>query len=162
MNLTKLADALCLLTMLGNGVHAAPLSTVFTYQGRLNSGDAPATGVYDFQFMVYDAPAAGKSVGPVLTTNSVSVSNGLFAVWLDFGSGVFTGDARWLGIGVRTNGDASFSVLSPRQSLTAATYALFAANAAVAANVPATALPGNVAYLDANETFTGGISFWRK
>ena len=40
--------------------------------------------------------------GPV-TNNSVSVTNGLFTVAIDFGGGVFTGTNYWLQIGVATN-----------------------------------------------------------
>jgi len=39
-------------------------------------------------------------------------------VTLDFGSGVFTGNARWLEIAVRTNGASGFVTLTPRQPLT--------------------------------------------
>ena len=40
----------------------------------------------------------------------VPVTNGLFTVTLDFGTSVFTGPARWLEIGVRTNGGGSYSL----------------------------------------------------
>jgi hypothetical protein len=47
--------------------------------------------------------------GPV--TNTTAVSNGLFTVTLDFGSGVFNGPDWWLEIAARTNGAASFATL---------------------------------------------------
>jgi 3-isopropylmalate/(R)-2-methylmalate dehydratase small subunit len=65
------------------------------------------------------------------------VTNGLFTVTLDFGAGVFTGASRWLEIGVRTNGGASFTVLSPRQPLTPTPYALYAPSAGTATTAQA-------------------------
>jgi hypothetical protein len=84
-------------------VHAQ--GTAFNYQGRLNSGANPAGGIYDLRFTVYDAASSG-SVWGVLTNVATPVTNGLFTVTLDYGSGVFTGNARWLEIAVRTNGAA--------------------------------------------------------
>jgi hypothetical protein len=83
---------------------AEPLGTAFTYQGQLTEAGAPATGQYDLQFTLYDAPSGGTQVGPRLSTNAVAVSEGLFTVSLDFGAGVFTGNGRWLELSVRTNG----------------------------------------------------------
>ena len=74
--------------------------TAFTYQGRLNSGTNPATGIYDLRFAVYDAVSGGSVAGSALTNAATPVTNGLFTVMLDFGSGVFNGNARWLDIAV--------------------------------------------------------------
>jgi N-acetylneuraminic acid mutarotase len=53
----------------------------------------------------------------------------LLTVTLDFGAGVFTGPARWLEIGVRTNGSAGgYSALHPRQPVAASPYATTAGN----------------------------------
>jgi hypothetical protein len=46
----------------------------------------------------------GAPIGPLAATNDIAISNGLFAVTLDFGADLFNGVPRWLGIGVRTNG----------------------------------------------------------
>jgi hypothetical protein len=102
--------------------------TAFTYQGQLNDGTNPASGSYDLRFAIYDSLANGNSVGNPLTNSATGVSNGLFTVALDFGPGIFNGADRYLEIGVRTNGGAGFTTLSPRQKLTAAPYAIFAAN----------------------------------
>jgi trimeric autotransporter adhesin len=67
------------------------------------------------------------------------VTNGLFTVTLDFGSGVFDGSARWLDIAVRTNGGTTFTALAPRQALTPTPYALHAADTAIAATANAVA-----------------------
>jgi trimeric autotransporter adhesin len=109
---------------------AAPQGTAFTYQGRLNDGLNPANGGYDLRFTLYGSVANGSPVGGPLT-NAVAVSNGLFVVGLDFGQGVFTGEARWLEISVRTNGaEGDFTALVPRQPVMPVPYALYAASAA--------------------------------
>jgi len=105
--------------------------TAFTYQGRLNDGASPATGVYDVKFAIYDAAMSGAAVSSALTNTAIGVTNGLFTTTLDFGN-VFNGVNRWLEIAVRTNGVAPFVTLSPRQLLTPAPYAVYAANAGTA------------------------------
>ena len=105
--------------------------TAFTYQGRLNNGANPATGLYDLRFTIYDDATVGNA-GGALTNAATPVTNGLFTVMLDFGAGVFTGADRWLEIGVRTNGATDFAMLVPRQPITAMPYAIQALNAASA------------------------------
>jgi hypothetical protein len=34
--------------------------TAFTYQGQLNNGSSPATGLYDFQFSLSNAASSGN------------------------------------------------------------------------------------------------------
>jgi hypothetical protein len=104
---------------------AETLGTAFTYQGRLTDGGSPANGEYDFRFMLYDAASSGAQVGSAVMREDVTVTDGLFTVQLDFGSGAFTGEARYLEIGVRP-GDSTgaYTDLSPRQPLTPAPYAL--------------------------------------
>jgi hypothetical protein len=100
-------------------------TTTFTYQGRLNDQGWPAHGNFDFCFQLMDA-STNLVAGPV-TNSPVWVTNGLFTVSLDFGSGVFTGPSLWLAIGVRGYGQTSaYTVLSPCQPLTATPYALHA------------------------------------
>jgi hypothetical protein len=107
---------------------AAPANMVdsaFTYQGSLTDGSNPANGAYDFEFKLYDAASGGSQVGSTVASNDVNVSDGLFTVELGFGSNVFTGDARWLEIGVRGGSETgAYTTLTPRQPLTAAPYAL--------------------------------------
>src|SRR5436190_15674350 len=79
-------------------VTAAPMGTAFTYQGKLNDGGGPATGLYDFQLKLFTGPAnADPQVGSSLSQLGVGVTNGLFTVKLDFGA-QFPGEARWLEI----------------------------------------------------------------
>jgi hypothetical protein len=103
----------------------ASVATAFTYQGQLTDDDDPATGTYDFEFELHDHPTSDSQVGSTVYVDDKEVSDGLFTVLLDFGSGVFTGEARYLEIGVRP-GDSSgeYTTLAPRQELTAAPYAL--------------------------------------
>ncbi len=108
----------------------ADLTTAFTYQGRLTDGGNPANGTYDFRFILYDAEAGGSQVGSTVTRNDIAVTGGLFTVQLNFGSGAFDGNARWLETGVRPGSSTgAYTVLSPRQPLTAAPYALYSARA---------------------------------
>jgi hypothetical protein len=105
---------------------AAPIGSVFTYQGRLTDAGSPADGVYDLRFILYDASVGGSQVGSTLTIDDQPVNQGYFTVTLDFGASVFDGQSRWLEIAVRSRGNAGeYTTLSPRQALTAAPYALF-------------------------------------
>jgi hypothetical protein len=112
---------------------SANLGTGFTYQGRLTDAGGPVDDTCALTFKLYDAagtgtpPTGGTLLGTV-TKPSEEVSDGYFTVQLDFGSGVFTGDARWLEIAVDCGSGAT--TLSPRQELTAAPYALYAMSAA--------------------------------
>lgn len=108
---------------------AETVGTAFTYQGRLMDGGSPATGEYDFQFILYDALSDGTQAGSTVIKDDVTVTDGLFTVQLDFGAGVFTGEARWLGIAVKCSGEAGYTTLDPRQALTATPYALYATSA---------------------------------
>lgn len=106
-------------TSLGNG---------FIYQGRLQNEDAPYTGSCDLTFNLYDASSGGTLLGTVDHT-IISIEDGYFTVLLDFGSGKFVGESRWLGISVRCpSGEGIFTILEPRQPLTAAPYSLYAKN----------------------------------
>lgn len=102
----------------------ATVGTNFTYQGRLSDNGSPANGAYDFVFRLYDASSGGTEVGGTNTLADVVVIDGYFTVTLDFGA-VLDGKAVWLEIGVRPGGSpGAYTTLDPRQSLTAAPYAL--------------------------------------
>lgn len=123
------------LVLVGSATATAqiPLGTSFTYQGQLKASDAPAEGRFDFEFNVYDDydPLVGNVLGTV-TLFDIPVSNGLFTVELDFGSDVFTGEARWLEIAVRPAGSGPLSYLYPLQRLSPTPFALYARSAAAA------------------------------
>ena len=108
-------------------VQAVVLGNSFTYQGRLTDAGSPATGTYDLRFILYDAESGGTQVGTMVNREDVNVANGLFTVDLDFGTTAFTGDARWMEIAVRPGASTStHTVLSPRQTVSPAPYALYA------------------------------------
>jgi len=118
----------------GRSIEAATaLGNSFTYQGRLLDGGSPANGTYDLRFILFDAESGGAQVGAINTREDVTVTNGLFAVELDFGAAAFGADARWVEIAVRPGsgtGTAGFTILSPRQPVSPTPFALYAKAAA--------------------------------
>lgn len=103
----------------------APVGTTFTYQGRLNDGGSPANGAYDLRFSLFDAASGGAQVGSTQALNDVAVADGYFTVALDFGAGVFRGDARWITVEVRPGASTgSYTTLNPRTQLASVPYAL--------------------------------------
>jgi hypothetical protein len=152
---TALAGLLVLLVSPLRGQTA--LGTAFTYQGRLTDGGGPASGIYDLQFTLFSAASGGTQLGSVITSDNVTVTDGLFTVALDFGAGAFTGSARWLEIAVQPGAGGGFTTLAPRQELTATPNALYSraagsagtlsglvgvANGGTGANLGATGGPG--------------------
>src|ERR1700678_896694 len=110
--------ALCALHFACSTAQAQALGTAFTYQGNLSANAAPANGFFDFEFSLYtNGTRSGTQVGSTFTQTNLGVTNGLFTTALNF-SDVFTGDAIWLAISVRTNGGGSFTALNPLQELT--------------------------------------------
>lgn len=104
-------------------------STAFTYQGRLNSGANPITGIYDLAFAICST-ASNAAPNIAITNTAVGVTNGLFTTLVDFGAAPNNFATRWLEISVRTNGAAGgFTTLAPRQQLTPAPYAFVALTA---------------------------------
>src|SRR6185503_11525783 len=73
---------------------------------------------------LYDAVTSGSQIGPDVNLPTVNVAAGLFTVELDFGAASFNGDARWIEIQVKTTGDVNFTLLTPRQKVTAVPYGL--------------------------------------
>ncbi len=105
----------------------------FTYQGSLKDGVNPANGNHDFEFALFDSLAGGSQLGSTLTRTNVSVSNGVFAVSLDFGS-QFPGATRFLEIRVRPSGGGAFTPLTPRQAVDSSPYSIKSLNAENASN----------------------------
>jgi hypothetical protein len=128
MKLTSVACALALGAATFAG--AVPVGTAFTYQGRLTDGGTPPSGAFDLRFILYDAPVGGMPIGPIVTTDDVAVSDGLFVVMLDFGASAFAAEARWLETAVRPGASTgAYSVLSGRQGLTPTPLAISSAGA---------------------------------
>jgi hypothetical protein len=143
-------------------------SSAFTYQGLISSNGVAATGLFDLRFAVFNANTNGSQVGGVLTNSPVGVTNGYFTTALDFGSGVFDGNLRWLEIGIRTNGSPAtndFFYLAPRQQITATPYAIRAANFSgpigttnITGKINDTNLSANVALLTNSVAFSGSVT----
>ncbi len=98
---------------------ALAIPTGFSYQGRLEHDGAPASGVFDFGFELFDQRTEGAFLGRIERFD-VQVSNGRFSANLDFDSHVFTGSAPWVQLEVRTTGDAEYTPLGGRQRLVGA------------------------------------------
>jgi hypothetical protein len=154
--------AACLCVFCGVTTLTSAQNTSFTYQGRLNDQGGPANGTYDIRFALYTNSLGAATVTGVLTNCAIVISNGLFTTTIDFGN-VFDGTPYWLELGVRTNtSPADFTVLAPRQALTAVPYALQAASAmTVTGPVPDALLSTNIARLNgvsASLTFTNELT----
>jgi len=140
--------------------------TAFTYQGYLAFNNAPVTGAADFVFRLADSPDGEVMTGLILTNLATPVNQGMFVVTLDFGAEAFDGAPLWLEIGVRT-GAGGFATLAPRQAITAAPYAQWAAVASTADSVDGANVTGaiadgllspNVALLSATANFSGALA----
>lgn len=112
------------------------LGSAFTYQARLtDASGSPFNGTCDLSFRLYDSASGGTQVGALRATSggadtrtdqvvpAVTVSQGHFSVDVDFGADAFTGDARWLEIAIKCQGDAEYTAM-PRQAVRPVPYAL--------------------------------------
>lgn len=111
---------------------AVPLGTAFTYQGSLADNGQPATGLYDFEFCLFDSLSGGTLLGcaPTTATADLPVEGGIFTSNLDFGATPFDGQKRFLELRVRAGASSgAFEVLSPRQAITPAPESLRSASA---------------------------------
>ena len=114
------------IVLLPGSTRAESLGTAFTYQGRLIDANEPANGLYDLKFRLYDSISDGSQVGSDVNISETQVDDGYFTVELDFGY-VFDGNNRWLEIGIRPgwqNDPAAYTILSPRQAVKPAPYAI--------------------------------------
>ena len=111
---TPVLLAIVLLVLSANRVSAQ--TTEFTYQGKLSDGGNPATGTYDFEFLLYDALAGGTAQGLPVQRLNVAVTSGIFTVQLDFDN-QFNGANRFLDISVKASGGGLFTPLTPRQQV---------------------------------------------
>jgi len=133
---------------------SADVGTAFTYQGQLLDGSGVVNDTCDLQFSLYDEATDGTQVGSTVTKTNVDVEDGLFTVELDFGTGAFGGDPRWLELAVRCPaGSGAYDTLSPRQSIAPTPYAVYAAHASIASDVePGAITPSHLNGLSGNGT----------
>ena len=153
---TQILTTVIVLVGLAGADSAFAQGTSFSYQGRLDEGGNPAQGIYDFRFALFDAADSGSQIGAALTNGATVVTKGLFAATLDFGSGVFSGGARWVEIGVRTNGASAFAVLSSRQKIAATPYAL--SSGLLTGTMPTAQLTGALPSASLAGTYSGVVT----
>ena len=177
MRVKTLVCALLGLCLAGEVVNAQP--TNITYQGRLTDAGTLASTNYSMVFYVYDAAEGGSIVAGPTTNALVTTSNGLFTTLVNVGPLAFVyGYDRWIEIGVRPYGDTNaFTILSPRQYVSSAPYALRSLNSgfattagtasalsgsipgtSITSTVPDVRLSTNVAFLNTNLTFKGSLT----
>jgi hypothetical protein len=114
----------------GCAAMAAPLTSAFTYQGRLSASGQPADGEYDLRFSLFDANRAGTQLGATVALDDVSIANGVFSVPLDFGFAVANGQRLFVALEVREGASrGAFTALNPRHELSPSVYALHALEA---------------------------------
>lgn len=118
-----------------NGNSSTPFLPEFTYQGFVTEAGTPVTGTRDIRLEFWSSPYStfgGDSRGTYTATN-VQITNGRFTVLVPREAQYLTDDRQlFVEIGVREPGGSAFTVLSPRQQITAAPYAIHAANARTA------------------------------
>jgi len=151
----------CVLGALVLARSSVPGATAFSYQGRLLDNGLPANGSYDIRSQLFSSSTAGVPASAAITNSVLAVSNGVFTTTMDFGAAVFSGGEIWLELAVRPGGSAgNFITLAPRQPLTPAPYSIYTLKAeSLVGPLPESQLPANVARLDANQKFTGIVSF---
>lgn len=113
--------------------YAQSQGSAFTYQGRLMDGGLPATGSYDLRLTLFDTATNGNQINMSVERDAVQVTSGIFSVTIDFGVAAFPGADRWLEIALRANGGNAFTIVTPRQLITAMPYAIQAIEASNAA-----------------------------
>ena len=119
--------------------------TAFAYQGRLENNGSPANGNYDLTFTLYTTNVDGVAVAGPVTDSATAVTNGLFSVTIDFGSGVFAGNNYWLDISVSPAGSNTFTDLTPRQPILPTPYAMMATTASnLLGTLPASQVTGTI------------------
>jgi hypothetical protein len=114
------AGSLLLALFLTLPTQLAAQDSSISYQGQLRQAGAPFTGIVDLEFLLFDALNAGNPVGAPQVRSNWPVEDGLFQVELEFGTGAFTEQVRYLE--VRVDG----APLSPRQAVRPSPMALFA------------------------------------
>ncbi len=102
---------------------AEPIS----YQGRFADNGAAPVGDYQIRFRLFGAASGGSALGSevVRAVTPAEQDAGIFAFSdIDFGDGLFTGEARWIEVAVKESSAPDFTVLAPRQPVGATPYAV--------------------------------------
>tara|TARA_R110000782_G_scaffold12913_1_gene38200 strand:- start:7209 stop:8351 length:1143 start_codon:yes stop_codon:yes gene_type:complete len=100
--------------------------TSFTYQGRLESLNTAANGLYDMRFRLYNDASSSTQTGTTQCLNNITIVDGVFTANLDFGAQFAGSQPRFLEIEVRQDTGSAcsdpsgFTVLAPRHMITSA------------------------------------------
>jgi hypothetical protein len=106
-----------------------PLDSTFTYQGQLRNAGQLVNGPVDVRFTLWDSDVAGLQIGTANSFNNYPLADGRFALGLNFGTGAFNGDQRWVQVEFRNPaGFGQYLTLNPRDKIMATPYALYALN----------------------------------
>src|ERR1039458_4135053 len=124
--------------------------TAFLYQGReVNLAGQPINNLgANLKFNLYHRQGIppdsySDSLFGTITTNSVSIVNGLFSLELDFGAAAFDGSDCWLEVQDVTGAPSSI-ITFPKQHVVAVPYATMAGNVAANAVTRASIASGQV------------------
>lgn len=110
-------------------------TTLFQFDAQLPKEFTPATGDFEMEFILYDAPVGGNQIGASNLINDVYVHVRSLSVWLDFGAAAFNGDDRFIEIKYRHRGQGQFKKVDGRWRIVSVPYAIRALNAATADNI---------------------------
>ena len=106
-----------------------PVDSTFTYQGQLRNAGQLVNGNVDVRFTLWDSDVAGSQIGTANSFNNYPLTDGRFALGLNFGNGAFNGDQRWVQVEFRSPaGVGQYLTLNPRDKIMATPYALYALN----------------------------------
>lgn len=127
--LTRIAGLAAAIALTALPVPAAQAQdSAFIYQGELRQSGQPLTSTADLRFRLFaDAAATIPVAGPILVPN-VTVTDGRFEAFVDFGLLAFDGTPRFLQLEVKGPSDPDFVALAPLQRIAAAPVALYALN----------------------------------
>lgn len=140
-----------------NGVRQPqPISTAFSYQGRLLKSGTPVDGTADLRFTLWNHPTStvtGNRIGGPLTRTNVAVSGGVFTTTLDFGGATDDANGLWLDIEAASPPGSGYVPLTPRQQVLVTPQA---ARATVATSSETFSLGGDARMNDKTVYFRGG------
>jgi len=106
-----------------------PVDSTFTYQGQLRNAGQLVNGNVDVRFTLWDSDVGGTQVGNTNSFTNYPLADGRFALGLNFGTGAFNGDQRWVQVEFRSPaGVGQYLTLNPRDKIMATPYALYALN----------------------------------
>lgn len=139
--------ALCLacaaVALWSEPTHAASLvGSEINLRGQLHKSGLPASGLFDVEFVLYEDAIAGVPLQQSALT-AVQVTDGVFAVPVDFGASAFDGLAKFVELRVRESGTSTYSVLQPRTPIRVVPYAATALNVAGGVVAPGQACAAN-------------------